>query len=36
MGRMVKCAFTGKIADSSYLYKVGRQWFEILKGSQSH
>ena len=28
MGRMVKCAFTGKIADSSYLYKVGRQWFE--------
>lgn len=28
MGRMVKCAFTGKIADSSCLYKVGRQWFE--------
>ena len=28
MGRMVKCAFTGKIADSSYLYKVGSQWFE--------
>lgn len=28
MGRMVKCAFTGTIADSSCLYKVGRQWFE--------
>lgn len=28
MGRMVKCAFTGKIADSSCIYKVGRQWFE--------
>ena len=28
MGRMVKCAFTGKIADSSCLYKVGSQWFE--------
>ena len=28
MGRMVKCAFTGKIVDSSCLYKVGRQWFE--------
>lgn len=28
MGRMVKCAFTWKIADSSYLYKVGSQWFE--------
>ena len=28
MGRMVKCAFTGKIADYSCLYKVGRQWFE--------
>lgn len=28
MGRMVKCAFTGKIADSSCLYKVGRQWFK--------
>ena len=28
MGRMVKCAFTGKIADSSCLYKVGKQWFE--------
>ena len=28
MGRMVKCAFTGKIADSSYLYKVESQWFE--------
>ena len=28
MGRMVKCAFTEKIADSSYLYKVRSQWFE--------
>ena len=28
MGRMVKCAFTGTIADSSCLYKIGRQWFE--------
>ena len=28
MGRMVKCAFTGEIADSSCLYKVGSQWFE--------
>lgn len=28
MGRMVKCAFTGKIADSSTFYKVGKQWFE--------
>lgn len=28
MGRMVKCAFTGKVADSSCLYKIGRQWFE--------
>lgn len=28
MGRMVKCAFTGKIADSSNLHKVGKQWFE--------
>ena len=25
---MVKCACTGKSADSSCLYKVGRQWFE--------
>ena len=28
MGRMVKCVFTGKIADSSCLYKVGKQQFE--------
>ena len=28
MGRMVKCDFTGRIADSSCLYKVGSQWFE--------
>lgn len=30
MGRMVKCAFTGEIADSSCLHKIGKQWFEDI------
>ena len=36
MGRMVKCAFTGKLQTLHIFIKLEDNGLKILKGSQSH